>query len=103
MSAFGRRPGTAGRPAFGVAKPMQTGPGVPGGAQFPAIDAAAPEPSPAAPSPEQEAMERLNQRSTAEMAAPEKAQGYEAAIPKAGNAPRGDRGGNYGESWGDAD
>src|SRR3546814_5986872 len=40
MSAFGRRPGTAGRPAFGVAKPMQTGPGVPGGAQFPAIDPA---------------------------------------------------------------
>src|SRR3546814_9553950 len=78
MSAFGRRPGTAGRPAFGVAKPMQTGPGVPGGAQFPAIDAAAPEPSPAALSPEQEAMERLNQRSTAEMAEPEKAQGFEA-------------------------
>src|SRR3546814_14253553 len=61
---------------------MQTGPGVPGGAQFPAIDAAAPEPSPAALSPEQEAMERLNQRSTAEMAEPEKAQGFEASVHK---------------------
>src|SRR3546814_9813990 len=77
MSAFGRRTGTAGRPAFGVAKPMQTGPGVPGGAQFPVIDAAAPEPSPAALSPEQEQMGRLNQRSTAAMAEPDKAPCFE--------------------------
>src|SRR3546814_16300590 len=80
--AFGRLPGTAGRPAVGVGEPMRTGPGVPGGAQFPAIDAAAPEPSPAALSPEQEARERLNQRSTAEMAEPEKAQGFEASVHK---------------------
>ena len=84
MSAFGRRPGTAGRPAFGVAKPMQTGPGM-GGSQFPAIDTPAPEAPPSIPSnltPEQEAMERLNQRSTAEMAEPEKAQGFEASVHK---------------------
>src|SRR3546814_9755407 len=85
MSAFGRRPGTAGRPAFGVAKPMQTGPGVPGGAQFPAIDPApaeAPPPIPSNLTPEEEAMERLNQRSTADMAEPEKAQGFEASVHK---------------------
>ena len=84
MSAFGRRPGTAGRPAFGVAKPMQTGPGVPGGAQFPAIDSAPAEapPIPSNLTPEEEAMERLNQRSTAEMAEPEKAQGFEASVHK---------------------
>src|SRR3546814_12317689 len=85
MSAFGRRPGTAGRPAFGVAKPMQTGPGVPGGAQFPALDPApaeAPPPIPSNLTPEEEAMERLNQRSTAEMAEPAKAQGFEASVPK---------------------
>ena len=68
MSAFGRRPGTAGRPAFGVAKPMQGGPGG-GGGQFPAIDAA-PLPDSAGPIPELEAMERLNQRSTAESMEP---------------------------------
>src|SRR3546814_6324650 len=85
MSAFGRRPGTAGRPAFGVAKPMQTGPGVPGGAQLPAIDPApaeAPPPIPPNLTPEEEAMERLNQRSTAEMAEPEKVQGFEASVHK---------------------
>ena len=69
MSAFGRRPGTAGRPAFGVAKPMQSGPGVPGGTQFPAIDTTpAPEAYSGPMTPEMEAMERLNQRSTADMA-----------------------------------
>ena len=70
MSAFGRRPGTAGRPAFGVAKPMQTGPGFGGGSQFPALDTPSAEapPLPSNLSPEEEAMERLNQRSTAEMA-----------------------------------
>ena len=66
MSAFGRRPGTAGRPAFGVAKPMQGGPGVPGGSQFPAIDTPVEIPQmPSNLTPEEEAMERLNQRSTA--------------------------------------
>ena len=83
MSAFGRRPGTAGRPAFGVAKPMQSGPGVSGGTQFPAIDTS---PTPEAYSgpmtPEMEAMERLNQRSTAEAMEPEKAQGFEASVHK---------------------
>ena len=86
MSAFGRRPGTAGRPAFGVAKPMQTGPGIAGGgAQFPAIDtpsAPAAEPVPTNLSPELEAMERLNQRSSAESMEPEKAQGFEASVHK---------------------
>src|SRR3546814_827609 len=83
MGAFGRRPGTAGRPAFGVAKPMQTGPGVPGGAQFPAIDTPpVPEPALAALTPEMEAMERLNQRSSAENMEPEKAQGFEASVHK---------------------
>ena len=85
MSAFGRRPGTAGRPAFGVAKPMQTGPGVPGGAQFPSIDTPSPADIPQMPSnlsPEEEAMERLNQRSTAEAMEPEKAQGFEASVHK---------------------
>src|SRR3546814_2497888 len=64
---------------------MQTGPGVPGGAQFPAIDPApaeAPPPIPSNLTPEEEAMERLNQRSTAEMAEPEKAQGFEASVHK---------------------
>ena len=84
MSAFGRRPGTAGRPAFGVAKPMQAGPGMAGGAQFPAIDTPAAEapPPPSNLSPEMEAMERLNQRSTAEAMEPEKAQGFEASVHK---------------------
>src|SRR3546814_15969223 len=83
MSAFGRRPGTAGRPAFGVAKPRQTGPGVPGGAQFPAIDTPpVPEPALAALTPEMEAMERLNQRSSAENMEPEKAQGFGASVHK---------------------
>ena len=85
MSAFGRRPGTAGRPAFGVAKPMQGGSGVPGGAQFPAIETPPAIDIPQMPSnlsPEEEAMERLNQRSTAEMAEPEKAQGFEASVHK---------------------
>src|SRR5690606_8655804 len=85
MSAFGRRPRTAGRPAFGVAKPMQTGPGIPGGAQFPALDPPSPAEAPpiaANLSPEDEAMERLNQRSSAEMAEPEKAQGFEASVHK---------------------
>ncbi|MGN6690112.1 MAG: CpaF family protein, partial [Sphingopyxis sp.] len=72
MSAFGRRPGTAGRPAFGVAKPMQAGPGMAGGTQFPAIDTPAAEapPPPSNLSPEMEAME------------PEKAQGFEASVHK---------------------
>src|SRR3546814_7146882 len=64
---------------------MQTGPGVPGGAQFPAIDPApaeAPPPIPSNLTPEEEAMEWLNQRSTAEMAEPEKAQGFEASVHK---------------------
>ena len=59
MSAFGRRPGTAGRPAFGVAKPMQGGSGVPGGAQFPAIETPPAIDIPQMPSnlsPEEEAM-----------------------------------------------
>src|SRR3546814_19214122 len=80
MSAFGRRPGTAGRPAFGVAKPMQTGPGVPGGAQFPAIDTPpVPEPALAALPPELAAMERPHQRSSAENREPAKATGCEAS------------------------
>ena len=85
MSAFGRRPGTAGRPAFGVAKPMQTGSGMGGGSQFPAIETPPPVEIPAIPSnlsPEEEAMERLNQRSTAEAMEPEKAQGFEASVHK---------------------
>ena len=85
MSAFGRRPGTAGRPAFGVAKPMQGGSGVPGGAQFPAIETPPAIDIPQMPSnlsPEEEAMERLNQRSTAEAMEPEKAQGFEASVHK---------------------
>lgn len=84
MSAFGRRPGTAGRPAFGVAKPMQTGPGVPGGSQFPPIEPApaAHDPAPSPLSPELEAMERLNQRSSAENMEPERAQGFEASVHK---------------------
>ena len=85
MSAFGRRPGTAGRPAFGVAKPMQGGSGVGGGAQFPAIDTPPPINIPQMPSnlsPEEEAMERLNLRSSAEAMEPEKAQGFEASVHK---------------------
>ncbi len=85
MSAFGRRPGTAGRPAFGVAKPMQGGSGGPGGSQFPAIDTPPPIDIPQMPSnmsPEEEAMERLNMRSTAEAIEPEKAQGFEASVHK---------------------
>ncbi|HZG33928.1 MAG TPA: CpaF family protein, partial [Sphingopyxis sp.] len=84
MSAFGRRPGTAGRPAFGVAKPMQGGPGAPGGgSQFPSLDSPSPaDPFPSSLSPEMEAMERLNQRSTAENMEPEKAQGFEASVHK---------------------
>ena len=84
MSAFGGRPGTAGRPAFGVAKPMQGGSGMGGGAQFPAIDTPAIEipQMPSHLSPEEEAMERLNLRSTAEAMEPEKAQGFEASVHK---------------------
>ncbi|PKP98867.1 MAG: flagellar protein FlaI [Alphaproteobacteria bacterium HGW-Alphaproteobacteria-13] len=85
MSAFGRRPGTAGRPAFGVAKPMQAGPGASGGAQFPPVDSAplpAMDSGPSLGGPEMEAMERLNQRSTAEAMEPEKAQGFEASVHK---------------------
>ncbi|ALH82090.1 hypothetical protein AN936_17515 [Sphingopyxis macrogoltabida] len=62
---------------------MQGGGGAAGGSQFPAIEPAAMPDSPSGPlSPEMEAMERLNQRSTAEMAEPEKAQGFEASVHK---------------------
>lgn len=92
MSAFGRKPGMSGaRPAFGVAKPMQGGSGVStlrpetvGGTQFPPLDEA---PLPGAESAvalhvEEDALTRLQARSSAENMEPEKPQGFEASVHK---------------------
>src|SRR3546814_13805699 len=94
MSAFGRRPGTAGRPAFGVAKPMQGGPGAAGGSQFPAIDTAPPanDASPAAVAPEMDAMDRRNARSPAEAMEPEKSHGFGTRVHKLKEHDRTSRG-----------
>ena len=80
MSAFGRRNGIGGggRPAFGVAKPMQAGGGIEGGAQFPPIEADA-QPTTGL----QDAMERLASR----IAAPAenaggKPEGFDASVHK---------------------
>ncbi len=94
MSAFGKRGGTNGlgasRPAFGVAKPMQT-PGGPaaanspppaGGSQFPPIDSV---PLPGAmvePEPQMDAMARLEHRQNSDNEPQQKAEGFEASVHK---------------------
>ncbi len=94
MSAFGRKPGTGGtRPAFGNARPMTGGGGMSGGTSEPApldIDGGeqfppvAPEtliPGPI-PGVTDDAMARLQSRSSAEFMEPEKPQGFEASVHK---------------------
>ena len=84
MSAFGRSGRTAGQPAFGIAKPMR-GRGsssVPSGAPLSGSENA---PASVVSSPKQEAMDRLNQRTTptAESDSDEKtvkAQGFQLSI-----------------------
>ncbi|WP_404713614.1 CpaF family protein [Sphingomonas sp. MMS24-J13] len=84
MSAFGKRGGVglgAKRPAFGVAKPMQTGGGIEGGAQFPPIET--PTPDNIGASTSQNAMDRLADRVAASgEAGVMKAEGFEASVHK---------------------
>lgn len=92
MSAFGKRPGagggTANRPAFGIARPMQGGgrpieAPLPGGSQFPALDSApVPGAAPSSgPAGSNDMMARLESRSAPQADAP-KAEGFEASVHK---------------------
>ena len=94
MNAFGRRNGvgTAQRPGFGVARPMQSG-GAPrpdGGEQFPALDTlplpgelAVPEPAGNMPGVQQDAMQRLADRQAASgEAGNSRVEGFESSIHK---------------------
>lgn len=92
MSAFGKRPGagggTANRPAFGIARPMQGGgrPAevpLPGGLQFPSLESV---PVPGATQPSgaggaNDVMARLESRSAPQADAP-RAEGFEASVHK---------------------
>ncbi|WP_294394988.1 CpaF family protein [uncultured Sphingomonas sp.] len=82
MSAFGRRGGigTSGaRPAFGVAKPMQSGSGLEGGGQFPPFETVLT----SGPSAPLDAMARLADRVAASGEAGNSApQGFEASVHK---------------------
>lgn len=95
MSAFGRRSGmsggTAARPAFGVARPMQGGGPAPrpdpgGGAQFPALDTLLPMPGETeggVPIGQVDAMQRLADRQAASGdAGASKVEGFEQSIHK---------------------
>jgi pilus assembly protein CpaF len=104
MSAFGKRPGTGGaggRPAFGVARPMQGGGASPvrpddealsGGSQFPPVQSApfgGPPPGEdgalaevVVAAPHMDAMARLAQREADVDDAPKKVEGFEASIHK---------------------
>lgn len=92
MSAFGRKNGLAGKPAFGVARPMH-GAVVPapreeprGGDQFPPIDIAALPAEPAAPltavQRNAEALARLADRANADHAPDAGPQGFDASVHK---------------------
>ena len=89
MSAFGKRGGvgggsggSAGRPAFGVARPMQTGSAPTGGAQFPPIDAA-PLPGPDGGVVHSDAMSRLADRQAGSGDASRSVvEGFEASVHK---------------------
>jgi pilus assembly protein CpaF len=98
MSAFGKRGGQSGmgggRPAFGVARPMQGGGGaapspspmdLQGGDQFPPIDIVplpGSLPGGGAPEPKMDAMARLSQRENEVHDAGNKAEGFEASVHK---------------------
>jgi pilus assembly protein CpaF len=93
MSAFGKRGGPGGmgggRPAFGVARPMQGGGGIApaepepqGGAQFPPIDSVPLPGAQAAPAPPLDAMARLAERQNANHDDQPKAEGFEASVHK---------------------
>jgi len=92
MSAFGRKPGAGegNRPSFGVAKPMQGSGPAPrpkGGDQFPPIEnlplsSGDDEPQSRLPVDADDAMSRLNTRSSAEASEAEKPQGFEASVHK---------------------
>ena len=92
MSAFGKRPGAGGgsanRPAFGIARPMQGGgrpaeAPLPGGSQFPSLDSAPMPgaPPPSAPAGSNDVMARLESRSAPQADTP-KAEGFEASVHK---------------------
>ena len=106
MSAFGKKPGlTAGRPSFGVARPMTGGGGAPsnnatpsaptpapmpqipeGGEQFPPLDAVelpgASSATPAVSSVMQDAMSRLSDRANNAAPVEDGPQGFEASVHK---------------------
>ncbi|MBA3896340.1 MAG: CpaF family protein [Sphingomonadaceae bacterium] len=95
MSAFGKRGGISGtgasaRPAFGVARPMQSAPGAAaapadeGGKQFPPIEPASLPATSAydAPLEKLDAMTRLNDRQHNEAEPAPKAEGFEASVHK---------------------
>ncbi len=93
MNAFGRRNGmgSAPRPGFGVARPMQGGAArLEGGEQFPSIDTmampgeiAAPELPTSMPIGQQDAMQRLADRQAASgEAGNSRVEGFEASIHK---------------------
>ena len=91
MSAFGRKNGLGGgRPAFGVARPMQgggtarpSGAEANGGEQFPPIDPSSlPDAGPATPrTVSEDALARLDDRANAEHVQ-QKAEGFEASVHK---------------------
>ncbi len=92
MSAFGKKPGIAGRSSFGVAKPMTGGkpddnsktqkPG--GGEQFPPIESVKLPGAASAPAPavSEDAMTRLAERSNAAADTGPKVEGFEASVHK---------------------
>ncbi len=91
MSAFGRKPGApAGRPNFGVARPMQGGGPTPyrpesgGGEQFPSLESAPLPGAEASPPPPvlDDAMSRLAARANADNMEPDAPQGFEASVHK---------------------
>ena len=96
MSAFGKKPGLAGRGSFGVAKPMTGGSGAQntekeekaapempaGGEQFPPIDSVELPGAVAAPEPADDAMTRLAERSNAAADNGPKVEGFEASVHK---------------------
>ena len=91
MSAFGKRPGAnGGRPAFGVARPMQGGGPAPaddaaldGGSQFPPVQSVAlPSLDADVIAAPMDAMSRLAQREADVESAPHRSEGFEASIHK---------------------
>ncbi len=95
MSAFGKKPGLAGRGSFGVAKPMTGGSGKKedpsqtpetpaGGEQFPPIESVELPGAASAPEPavNEDAMSRLAERSNAAADTGPKVEGFEASVHK---------------------